>query len=132
MIVDSSALVAILTSEPERDSFLSHVAQAPARRISAASLLETSIVLYRSLGPKGAILLDEFVAVADVEVVPFSPAQSRLAFQAYRRFGKGTGHPAQLNILDCCTYALASESREPLLFKGRDFDKTDLVLAIPA
>jgi ribonuclease VapC len=67
MIVDSSALVAILTSEPERDLFLSHMADAAARRISAASLPETSIVLYRSLGPKGATLLDQFLSLADVE-----------------------------------------------------------------
>jgi ribonuclease VapC len=106
------------------------MAQAPVRRVSAASLLETSIVLNRLWGPKVATLLDEFLSLAVVEVVPFSPAQSRLACQAYRRFGKGMGHPAQLNILDCCTYGLASESQEPLLFKGRDFDKTDLKLAV--
>ena len=96
MIVDSSALVAILTSEPERELFLKVMSQAPARRLSAASLLETNIVLNRLLGPKGAGLLEDFLNAAEVEVVPFSPAHDK---------------------------------QEPLLFKGRDFAKTDLSLA---
>lgn len=129
MIVDSSALVAILTSEPERDLFLRLMAAAPIRRLSAASLLETSIVLNRLMGNSGKILLDDFLLEAGIEVMPLTASQARAAFAAYRRFGKGMIHPAQLNILDCCTYALAAEHGEPLLFKGDDFGKTDLAVA---
>ncbi len=109
MIVDSSAMVAILASEPERDIFF---------------------LRFMAVGPNAASLLEDFLTAGEVEIVPFSPAQSRLAFQAYRRFGKGMGHRAQLNILDRRTYGLAADSQEPLLFKGRDFDKTDLNLAM--
>jgi ribonuclease VapC len=130
MIVDSSALVAILTSEPERDAFLRLMAAAPIRRLSAPSLLETSVVLNRMMGSSGEVLLEDFLTEAEIEVMPMTADQARAAFGAYRRFGKGMRHPAQLNILDCCTYALAAEYREPLLFKGADFGKTDLALAI--
>jgi ribonuclease VapC len=74
-------------------------------------------------------LLEAFLETAEIEVVPMTASQADLAFAAYRRFGKGMGHPAQLNILDCCAYALASESEEELLFKGDDFGKTDILVA---
>ena len=129
MIVDSSALVAILCREPERERFVRSMAAAPRRRVSAASFLETGIVLHRMHAEPARTLLEAFLETAEIEVVPMTASQADLAFAAYRRFGKGMGHPAQLNILDCCAYALASESEEELLFKGDDFGKTDILVA---
>lgn len=102
---------------------------AATRKISAASLLETSIVLNREKG-LAVIALERFIADAGIEVVSFTSEHAGLAFQAHSRFGKGRGHPAQLNILDCCTYALAAASGEPVLFKGSDFDKTDIPIVV--
>ena len=127
MIIDSSALIAVLARELDADRFLLAMSTAPQRRISAATLLETSIVIKRMLGETGPISLNRFIERAEIEVVALTPEQAHIASQAYSRFGKGTGHPARLNILDCCTYALAAVTGEPLLFKGADFDKTDLL-----
>ena len=129
MIIDSSALVAIIAGEPEREQFLLTIGAAAVRKMSAASLVETSIVINRRMSAPGIPLLRQFIADAGIEIAAFTANQARLAFEAYRRFGKGMGHPSQLNILDCCTYALAAESGEPVLFKGADFDKTDIAVA---
>lgn len=124
MIVDSSALVAIVLEEPDYLTYIDRISEASTKHMSAASLLETSIVINREKGPAGIAILRQFIANAGIGIAAFTANQARLAFEAYRRFGKGMGHPAQLNILDCCTYALAAESGEPVLFKGADFDKT--------
>ena len=130
MIVDTSALVAILKSEPEARSFRDRLRDASEPvSISSASLLEASIVID---GGKDAILsaqLDEIISDFAIIVAPFTEGQSRLAREAYRQYGKGSGHPAQLNFGDCFAYALAIDTDRPLLFKGEDFSKTDVKIA---
>ena len=129
MIIDSSALVAIVLREPDYLTYIDRLAEARGSRMSAVSLLETSLVISRLKGPEGMDVLRQFIADAAIQIVEFSASQAQLAFRAHQRFGKGMGHPAQLNILDCCTYALAAEAGEPVLFKGSDFDKTDIAIA---
>ena len=128
MIIDTSAILAILFEEPEADHFLSAIAAASSRRISAATLLETTIVLESRSGPASAHELDAFLRRAQVELEPVTPEQAQTARQAWRRFGKGN-HPAGLNFGDCFAYALAKATLEPLLFKGRDFGLTDIPAA---
>lgn len=94
--------------------------------MSSASLLETSIVVNGKKGAAGLEILREFMALAEIQVADFTDGQARLALEAHLRFGKGMGHPAQLNIPGCCTYALAAETGEPVFFKGADFGKTDI------
>ena len=129
MIVDSSALVAILRGEPEQATFVAAIARAGGARLSAASYLETAIVIDRARDPVTSRALDPFLAVNDIIVEAVTSAQARIAREAYRDFGKGSGHAAGLNFGDCLTYALAADSREPLLFKGDDFNHTDLEVA---
>jgi len=126
MVIDTSALVAIVTDEPERRQFDAAVAADTRRLLSAASLLEARIVLLHRSGPVAIRMLDSFLYHADIEVCPVTPDDSDLAFDAHRRFGKGV-HPAGLNFGDCLAYALAKSTGEPLLFKGGDFTATDLV-----
>ena len=128
MIIDTSAILAILFEEPEADQFISTIAAASSRRMSAASLLETTIVLENRSGPTAAHELDEFLRRAQIELEAVTPEQAQTARQAWRRFGKGN-HPAGLNFGDCFSYALAAATREPLLFKGRDFELTDIPAA---
>ena len=128
MIVDASALVAILTQEPERKSFLKALAREPAR-VSAATYLETGIVVDRRRDPVISRQLDDLMNEADLTIEPFTPEQAQLARAAYRDFGKGSGHPAGLNFGDCFSYALAKDCGESLLFKGDDFIHTDVLVA---
>lgn len=128
MVVDSSALVAILLEESEADRLSACLSQDPKRLISSVSLLESSIVLEARKGPAAGRELDLFIHAARLEIVPFNPAQAEIARFAYRTFGKGR-HPAGLNLGDCCSYALAQHSGESLLCKGEDFPKTDVALA---
>ena len=129
IVVDSSALVAILRREPEADHFLQVIAAAERCLLSAVSLLETSMVLAgRTGGCTAWTGLDALVARAGMEVVAQDAEQARLARNAFLLFGKGR-HPAALNLSDCATYALARSRALPLLFKGEDFTHTDLVPA---
>ncbi len=128
MIIDASAIIAILFEEPEADHSLSAIAAASSRRISVATLLETTIVLESRAGSGAGRELDAFLARAQIELEPVTPEQAQTARQAWRRFGKGN-HPAGLNFGDCFVYALAQATREPLLFKGRDFELTDIPAA---
>jgi ribonuclease VapC len=128
MIVDSSALLAILFREPEAERFVRAIDLAVARRMSAATWLEAAIVVERQGGATAARLFDEFLRGADIAIEPVTAAQARLARQAYRDFGKGN-HPAGLNFGDCFAYALALETREKLLCKGDDFARTGIALA---
>jgi len=126
MIVDSSALIAILTDEPDALT-LSQILDLPAIvRVSAASYLETSIVLDKHRDPVLSAKLDGLIESAKIVIEPVTPEQARAARQAYRDYGKGSGHPANLNFGDCFSYALARDKREPILFKGDDFIHTDL------
>ena len=128
MIIDTSAILAILFGEPEADQFISTIAAASSRRMSAASLVETTIVLESRSGSTAAHELDEFLRRAQIELEAVTHEQAQTARQAWRRFGKGN-HPAGLNFGDCFSYALATATREPLLFKGRDFELTDIPAA---
>lgn len=129
MIIDSSALLAILRDEPEALVCAEAIERASIRRISAGTLLETAIVIDASGDPVASRRLDELIAVAEIVVEPVTAAQAHIGRGAYRDFGRGSGHPARLNFGDCFAYALAKERGEPLLFKGLDFGETDLTPA---
>lgn len=131
MIVDTSALLAILRDEPEALSCAEVIAAATIRRISAANFLETAIVTDASHDPIASRRLDDLLKVAGIAIEPVTEEQARLGRAAHRDFGKGSGHPAQLNFGDCFAYALAKATGEPLLFKGADFATTDVTPAIP-
>lgn len=129
MIVDSSALMAVLLGEPERHRFVQAILGAPCR-MSAATFAEVGIVADQR-SPELGRQLDRLVDELAIDVVPLTPHHARLARGAYRRYGRGSGSPARLNFGDCLTYALASETGEPLLFKGDDFIHTDVLPAEP-
>ena len=128
MIIDTSAILSILLREPDAERFARAITAASSRRISAATLLEATIVLESRSGFAAAHELDTFLRRAQIELEPVTPEQAQTARQAWRRFGKGN-HPAGLNFGDCFVYALAEATREPLLFKGRDFELTDIPAA---
>lgn len=133
MIVDSSALVAIIRDEPDARGFTAALVDSQRSRICAATWFETAIVVYAACDPVASLRLDEIVRETRIEIEPFTAAQARIAREAYRDFGRGSGHRAQLNFGDCFAYALAAETREPLLYKGEDFVHTDLTAAeLPA
>jgi ribonuclease VapC len=127
MIIDTSAIIAILLNEPEAEDLIRHIVATPRCKISAFSLLETGIVIEAKKGPAGGRELDLFIHKAGIEIVSLDEEQSQIALDGWRKFGKGR-HPAALNIGDCCSYALAMHSGEPLLFKSDDFVKTDAPL----
>jgi ribonuclease VapC len=125
MVLDSSVLLAILQREPERELFLSQIDSAPRRLISAATVIEASIVVLSRRHEAGLADLQNLLARLEAEIVPLPVSQVDLAIEGFARFGKGR-HPAGLNFGDCFSYALAKASGEPLLFKGDDFSKTDI------
>ncbi len=129
MIADTSALIAILRDEPEAMAFAQTVADADARRVSAVSFVETAAVIDANRDPIASRKLDELLREAEFVIEAVTEAQARIAREAYRDFGRGSGHPARLNFGDCFAYALAKALNEPLLFKGDDFAKTDIVPA---
>lgn len=131
MIIDSSALLAILRAEPEAFSCARAIEDATSRRISAANFLETAIVIDGSRDPVASRRFDDLFREAGFLIEPVTEAQAKIAREAYRDFGKGSGHPAQLNFGDCFAYALAKATGEALLFKGNDFTRTDIVPALP-
>ncbi|MGA8215377.1 MAG: type II toxin-antitoxin system VapC family toxin [Candidatus Sulfotelmatobacter sp.] len=126
MVIDTSALVGILQQESDADGLLRRLASAGSRRISAATLLETAIVLEARSGERAGDDLDLFLARAKIEVEPVTDEQVRVARTAWRRYGKGSGHAARLNFGDCFSYALAQSLGEELLYKGADFAHTDV------
>ncbi|WNJ92269.1 type II toxin-antitoxin system VapC family toxin [Bosea sp. 685] len=124
LVVDTSAIVACLTKEPERPAFMRILALAERRVLSSVNLLEARIVITGSKGlPRD--WLEEFIENEQIEIVAFDENLSDLAFDGYRRYGKGR-HPAKLNMGDCAAYALAKARGWPLLFKGEDFSLTDV------
>ena len=130
MIVDTSALIAILRDEPEAPVMARAIEEATARLISAANWLETAAVIDGSRDPVASRQFDQLLDVARIVVAPVTEHQAQIARAAYRDFGRGSGHPAGLNFGDCFAYALAKDAGEPLLFKGRDFAQTDIVPAL--
>lgn len=127
MVIDTSALIAILLGEPESEALIVALASAGPRLLSSINALETAIVVEARKGPSGARELDLLIHAAGLEIVPFSGEQMEIARDAWRHFGKGR-HVAGLNLGDCCAYALSRSSGEPLLFKGDDFNHTDAAL----
>jgi ribonuclease VapC len=125
MVIDTSALAAIFFAEPERQIFLKAIAAAGSRLLSAASVLETGIVIEGRQGEAAGREFDLFVVRANLQIVSVDAEQADLARSAWRRYGKGR-HPAALNLGDCFTYALCKASGEPLLAKGTDFALTDI------
>lgn len=129
MIIDSSAILALLMIEPEAEQFATAIDEASIKVMSAANFLEASIVIEARHGLAGGSKLDELIEKAQITVESVTFEQAKVARTAYRAFGKGR-HPAGLNFGDCFAYALAKIYDQPLLFKGEDFTKTDLRIAI--
>jgi ribonuclease VapC len=126
MVLDTSAIIAAITHEQDSSQFRAAMLGAESLLISSVAVLETKIVLFARLGLDPVGLFEELLEKAGIVVVPFDDEMAKTAFDAFRRFGKGQGHPAQLNIADCAVYALAKARSEPRLFKGGDFDWTDV------
>jgi ribonuclease VapC len=129
MVIDTSALAAILFAEADGDRFYDAVARGGLLSLSSATLVEAGMVIEGRLGPPGAAGLREFLQTAEVSVVALDQPQALHALAAWRRFGKGR-HPAALNLGDCFSYALAKATGEPLLFKGADFAQTDIAAVL--
>ena len=125
MIVDSSAIVAILNVESDARELANAIEEAPDRRMSVVSYVESAMVLDARRNPALSRRLDDFIREAELQLEPVSVQQAKLAREAYRDFGKGR-HRAGLNFGDCFAYALAKDKGEPLLFKGNDFRRTDV------
>jgi len=128
MVIDTSALLAVLFDEPERDQFVRAIAAARQRCISAGTLVEATILAESRRGDAAGRELDLFLYRAGIKVVPVSEEQALLARQAWRRYGKGR-HPAGLNYGDLFSYSLAKADGDALLFKGDDFARTDITAA---
>jgi ribonuclease VapC len=130
MIIDTSAVVAILNGEPDAPAFAKTIQDASERRMSAATYVELAAVVERTRDPVASRLLDDFLARMGIEIMPVTADQARTARRAYWDYGKGSGHKAGLNFGDCFSYALARERQETLLFKGDDFMHTDVLAAL--
>ena len=130
MIIDASAVLAVLLGELDAKKYADAIAGAWPRRMSAVGFLEAAVVTESRGGIDAGIKFDAFLADASIEVVPVSLDHAHAARDAWRRFGRGK-HPARLNFGDCFAYALAKTSGEPLLFKGEDFPQTDIEAALP-
>jgi ribonuclease VapC len=127
VIIDSSAILAVIGKEPGYERIIRRLAASPQTRIGAPTRLEAGIVLTARFGPRGKTALARFLQENDIETVTFGERHAAVALDAYSRFGKGR-HPAALNFGDCCTYAAVSVAGEPLLCVGDDFPRTDLPL----
>jgi len=130
MIIDTSALLAILRAEAEARSCADAVERSAVRRISAGNFLEAAVVIDSSRDPIASRRLDDLLQAANITIEPVTKEQAQIGRGAYRDFGKGSSHPAQLNFGDCFAYALAKIIGEPLLFEGNDFVHTDVTPAI--
>jgi ribonuclease VapC len=131
VIVDTSALLAIVRAEPDAAVYADLLAATDAPLMSAASYVEAAIVVDASRDPVVSRRFDELVQVAALSIAPVTAEQAHIAREAYRDFGRGSGHPARLNFGDCFAYALAKERADALLFKGNDFAHTDVIVAAP-
>ena len=126
MIIDTSALIAMMLNEAEAPHFERLLASAQTSSMSAANYLEAGIVVDSQHNPVVSRALDRIISVAEIAIVPVTEEHALIARRAYQDFGRGSGHPAQLNFGDCFAYALAATTGEPLLFKGDDFTETDI------
>jgi ribonuclease VapC len=130
MIVDTSAIVAMLQLEPEATAMLKLLSECHDTRMSAGNYLECGIVIDKAKDAQASANLDALIRDLKIEIVPVTASQAKLARQAYRDFGKGSGHPAKLNFGDCFAYALAMERDDALLYKGDDFAHAGLGRAV--
>jgi len=130
MIIDTSALVAILRDEPQAEICARAIESASVRRVSAVNFVEAAVVIDGSRDPIASRRFDDLLREAQIRTEPVTEIQARLARDAYRDFGKGSGHSARLNFGDCFAYALAKTTGEPLLFVGAEFRHTDIIPAI--
>jgi len=126
IVIDTSALIAILNHEPEREAFFRVIAAADRRLGSAVTYQEAGHVLFAKHGVNGLYDLEDFLALIKAEIVPHDARLAALALEAFRRYGKGIDPKARLNFCDCAVYALAKAMQSPLLFKGEDFAATDI------
>jgi len=131
VVIDTSAIVAILADEPERHEFNRLIAEATVRKVSAACYVEAGIVMAARNGVAGVHELKLFLTLASIAVAPVDEQQARIALDAFQSYGKGV-HPAGLNYGDCFSYALSTVTAEPLLFKGNDFAQTDVASVMGA
>ena len=129
MIIDTSALIAILRDEAEAPACAQAIENSALRRVSAANFVEAALIIDASRDPIASRRFDDLIDEAQITIEPVTEPQARIAREAYRDFGRGSGHPAKLNFGDCFAYALAKAKGEPLLFKGDDFAHTDIKLA---
>ena len=129
MVIDSSVLIAILELEPEAEQFADAIRNDQVRLISAVSVVETAIVIENRRGSDGVKALNLLMDKILIEIIPVTVEHATIACQAYHNFGKGR-HPAKLNFGDCFSYATAKLGNEPLLFKGNDFNQTDISCCI--
>ena len=129
MIIDTSAIIAILHDEPEAETYFQAINDAAMRRMSAATYFEAAIVIDVNRDPILSRRLDEIVRDAAIAIEPVTFNQVQIAREAYRDYGRRSGHPARLNFGDCFAYALAKDMGEALLFKGEDFSRTDVAVA---
>ena len=130
MVIDTSAIVALLTNEPDEATYREAIKESFDCRMSALNVYECRVVLNAKGGEALAMAFDLLLAEAGIEIRPFDADQARLAYEAYRRFGRGSGHPAGLNLGDCAAYALARSLDAQLLYKGEDFRQTDVATAV--
>lgn len=130
MIIDSSAMIAILRQEPDAARFAEQMSFAAVRILAAPTYIETCIVYCGRKGPESRSRVDAFIQASGIEIKPFTGASATIAVQAYLTYGKGRGHPAQLNFGDCISYAASKVEAMPLLFKGNDFRLTDVEVAL--
>jgi ribonuclease VapC len=130
MIIDTSAIIAILKKEPDAETYAFALSEKKSKLISAANFLETSIVVDANGDPILSRRFDDLLSLAQVQIEPVTEAHARLARAAYNDYGKGSGHPAKLNYGDCFSYALAKATGQELLFKGNDFSETDVTSAL--
>jgi ribonuclease VapC len=130
MVIDTSAIFAAIAGEADSATYREAIKTASIRLISAVTLLETRIVLFSRIGSDAIATLGKLMERAEITEIPFDQQQSDIAFDAFKRYGKGRRHPAQLNIIDCAAYALARSRNLPLLFKGNDFAQTDVTSAL--
>lgn len=130
MVIDTSALLAILLAEPDSEVMVEAIVGAEPRLLGAPTLVEAAAVMAARKGPQGEVALDALLQRLDIEVIAMTPEAATFARSAYARYGKGIGSPAVLNYGDCLAYGVARATGEPLLFKGEDFLATDIEAAV--
>lgn len=130
MVIDTSAIFAILNDEPEAERFAEAISSDSVRLMSSATALEIFILVRARKGEPGITLLKQFLKEAKIDIIDFDESQFQIAVYAFENYGKGMNKPGKLNFGDCFSYALSIATDEPLLFKGNDFSQTDLKIAL--